>query len=159
MTSLIGENVKLELTSTTPQTVTKVTICLVHVFGTVTGVTGNVITLAGFHGTTFTVTVVPGTTTYTSGGAASTFAAIMTGCQDQRRRPSRHHRGQPHRQLGEHLGAARCDSRQWRGDRVHHHLDHPVGRHGTTTTYTLVPGTTTYFEGKTAGVVGDLADR
>ena len=30
------------------------------------------------------------------------------------------------------------------------------GRHGTTTTYTTVPGTTTYFEGKTAGVAGDL---
>ncbi len=89
---LMGENVKLELTSTTPQTVTKVTICLVHVFGTVTGITGNVITLAAFHGSTFTVTVVPGTTTYTSGGAASAFAAIMVG-SDQRRRPSRHHRG------------------------------------------------------------------
>ena len=30
------------------------------------------------------------------------------------------------------------------------------GRHGTTTTYTTVPGTTTYFEGKTAGVATDL---
>jgi len=76
---LVGENVKLELTSTTPQTVTKVVICLVHVFGTVTGIAGNVITLAGFHGSTFTVTVVPGTTTYTSDGAASVFTAIMTG--------------------------------------------------------------------------------
>ncbi len=77
----IGENVRLELTSTTPQTVTSVTICLVRVFGTVTGVSGNVITLAGFHGTTLTVTVVPGTTTYTSGGAASTFAAVITGAK------------------------------------------------------------------------------
>ena len=77
----IGENVKLELTSTSPQTVTKVTICLERVFGTVTGVTGNVVTLAGFHATTWTVTVVPGTTTYTSGGTASTFAAVVTGAK------------------------------------------------------------------------------
>jgi hypothetical protein len=69
------------LSTTTPQIVTKVTICLAHVFGTVTNVVGSVITLAGFHGTTETVTVVPGTTTYTSGGAASTSASVVDGVQ------------------------------------------------------------------------------
>jgi hypothetical protein len=75
---VVGENVSLDLTSTTPQTVTKVTICLERVFGKVTTVAGNVITLAGFHGSTLTVNV-SGTTTYTSGGAASTLAAVVAG--------------------------------------------------------------------------------
>ena len=77
----VGETVNLVLSTTTPQIVTKVTICLGHVFGTVTNVVGSVITLAGFHGTTETVTVVPGTTTYTSGGAASTSASVVDGVQ------------------------------------------------------------------------------
>src|ERR1035438_4377873 len=77
----VGETVSLELSTTTPQIVTKVTIFLAHVSGTVTNVVGNVITLAGFHGTTETVTVVPGTTTYTSGGAASTSASVVDGVQ------------------------------------------------------------------------------
>ena len=77
----VGETVNLVLSTTTPQIVTKVTICLAHVFGTVTNVVGSVITLAGFHGTTETVTVVPGTTTYTSGGAASTSASVVDGVQ------------------------------------------------------------------------------
>jgi len=75
----VGESVSLELSTATPQIVTKVVICLAHAFGKVTTVVGNVITLAGFHGTTETVTVVPGTTTYTSGGAASTSAAVVAG--------------------------------------------------------------------------------
>jgi len=44
----VGEQVSLALTSTTPQTVTKVTICLERVFGSVTAVAGNVITLSSF---------------------------------------------------------------------------------------------------------------
>jgi len=75
-----GEFVKLDLTSTSPQTVTKVTIFLVHFFGTVTTVAGDVITLDGFHGTTLTVTV-SGTTTYTSGGAPSSLAAVVMGAK------------------------------------------------------------------------------
>ncbi len=76
-----GEFVRLELTPTTPQTVTAVTICLVHFFGTVTGsVVDNVITLTSFHGTTLTVTV-SGTTTYTMGGAPSTIAAVVSGAK------------------------------------------------------------------------------
>ena len=68
------------LTSTSPQTVTKVTIFLEHVIGKVTGVAGDVITITGFHNTTLTVDV-SGTTTYTSGGAASSFAAVVTGVE------------------------------------------------------------------------------
>jgi hypothetical protein len=78
----MGENVKLDLTSTSPQTVTKVTICLVRVFGTVTTpVVGNVITIAGFHSSITTIDVVPGTTTYTSGGAPSSIAAVVMGAK------------------------------------------------------------------------------
>jgi hypothetical protein len=73
-----GENVQLKLTSTTPQTVTAVTIDLVRVFGTVATFTGGVITLTPFHGTTLTVNV-SGTTTYTSGGATSTSVAVIPG--------------------------------------------------------------------------------
>ncbi len=76
----VGEQVSLALTSTSPQTVTKVTIFLDHVFGKVTGVAGDVITITGFHNTTLTVDV-SGTTTYTSGGAASSFAAVVTGVE------------------------------------------------------------------------------
>jgi hypothetical protein len=76
----VGQKVSLELSTTTPQTVTKVTICLVRVFGTVTAVAGNVITIAGFHDSTSATTVgVSSTTTYTSGGAASTLAAVVVG--------------------------------------------------------------------------------
>ena len=93
MTSLIGENVKLELTSTSPQTVTKVTICLVRVFGTVTGVTGNVITLAGLprhhlHGERR-----PRDHDLHLGWRRLSVRRHHDGCQDQRRRPSRHRRG------------------------------------------------------------------
>ena len=76
----VGQKVNLQLSSTTPQTVTKVTICLVRVFGTVTAVAPNVITIAGFHSSTTTVDV-SSTTTYTSGGAASTFAAVIVGAK------------------------------------------------------------------------------
>jgi hypothetical protein len=76
----VGEQVGLALTSTSPQTVTKVTICLVRFTGSVTGVAGNVITIAAHHGTTLTVNV-SGTTTYTSGGAASSLAAVVTGAE------------------------------------------------------------------------------
>ena len=75
----MGENVKLELTSTTPQTVSKVTICLVHVFGTVTApVAGDVITIASDHSSITTVDV-SGTTTYTSDGAPSSLSAVVMG--------------------------------------------------------------------------------
>jgi len=50
------------------------------VVGTVTGVVGNVITIAD-HSSITTVDVVPRTTTYTSGGAASTFAAVIDGAK------------------------------------------------------------------------------
>ena len=76
----VGESVNLDLTSTSPQTVTKVTIQLVCFAGTVTAVAGNVISITGRHGVTLTVDV--GTTTaYTSGGAASTLAAVVVGAE------------------------------------------------------------------------------
>jgi hypothetical protein len=71
-----GEQVQLKLT--TSQTVTAVTIDPVVFFGTVTGVSGSVISLTGFHGTALSVTV-SGTTTYTSGGASSSLSAVVTG--------------------------------------------------------------------------------
>jgi hypothetical protein len=75
-----GEQVDLQLSSTTPQTVTKVTIDLVRFFGQVTSVVNNVITITGFHNTTLTVNV-SGATTYTSGGATSSLAAVIKGAQ------------------------------------------------------------------------------
>jgi hypothetical protein len=75
---VVGDRVNLDLTTTSPQSVTKVTICLVRWTGTVTAVTGSVITITAFHNTSLTVDV-SGTTTYTLGGAASTLGAITTG--------------------------------------------------------------------------------
>ncbi|HEY5010408.1 MAG TPA: hypothetical protein VIH73_04570, partial [Acidimicrobiales bacterium] len=75
---VVGDRVNLDLTTTSPQTVTKVTICLVRWIGTVTGVSGSVITITAFHNTSLSVDV-SGTTTYTLGGAASTLGAVTTG--------------------------------------------------------------------------------
>jgi hypothetical protein len=61
--------------------VTKVTICLVHVSGTVTApVVSGVITIAGSHSGITTVNV-SGTTTYTSGGAPSSLIAVVMGAK------------------------------------------------------------------------------
>jgi hypothetical protein len=76
----VNENVGLELTSTTPQTVTKVVICLTKSVGTVTAVAGDVITITGWNKSTSIVDVST-TTTYTSGGAASSLAAVVVGAQ------------------------------------------------------------------------------
>ena len=75
---VVGDRVNLDLTTASPQTVTQVTICLVRWTGTVTGVSGNVISITAFHNTSLSVDV-SGTTTYTMGGAASTLGAITTG--------------------------------------------------------------------------------
>jgi hypothetical protein len=152
----VGERVNLQLTSAAPQTVTKVTICLARVSGSVTGVSGNVITITGFHKTTIAVTVVPGTTTYTSAGAASSFAAVVDGVEISAVGLS-----------GSAAGTLTANSVNIFVPPVQTHASGIVsalgtnsitlkGRHGTTTTYTTT-GTTTYFEGKTASVVGDLA--
>ena len=151
----VGEQVSLALTSTTPQTVTKVTICLERVSGVVTTVAGNVITITGFHNTTLTVNV-SGTTTYTSGGAASTLAAVVVGAQISAV-------GLP----GSTAGSLNANSVNIWAPRVLTHARGTISALGTnsitlkdhkgnTTTYTTT-GTTTYFEGSTAGVVGDLA--
>ena len=155
----VGETVNLVLSTTTPQIVTKVTICLGHVFGTVTNVVGSVITLAGFHGTTETVTVVPGTTTYTTGGAASTSAAVVDGVQISAV-------GLP----GTTAGSLTANSVNIWAPRVKTHARGVVtafntstnsitikGHDGTSTLYTTSTTGTTYFEGSTAGVAGDLA--
>jgi hypothetical protein len=76
---VVGDRVNLDLTTTSPQTVTQVTICLVRWTGTVTGVSGNVISITAFHNTSLSVDVTTGVTTYTLGGAASTLGAIKTG--------------------------------------------------------------------------------
>ena len=156
----IGENVKLNLTSTTPQTVTKVTICLVHVSGTVTApVVSGVITIAGSHSGITTVNV-SGTTTYTSGGAPSSLIAVVMGAKISAV-------GLP----GTTAGTLNANSVNIWAPRVKTHADGVVTAftnssttnsitlmdEGVLTTYTTVPGTTTYFEGSAAGVVGDLA--
>ena len=74
----VGEHVALTLTSTTPQTVTSVTIALDTFKGTVTGVSGNVISITGHNSTALTVDVST-STTYTLGGAASTLSAVVNG--------------------------------------------------------------------------------
>ncbi len=151
----IGEQVDLALTPTTPQTVTKVTIDLARVSGTVTTVVGNVITITGWHNTTLTVNV-SGTTTYTSGGAASTLAAVVTGAQISAV-------GLP----GSTAGSLNAISVNIWAPRVSTHARGTISalgtnsitlkdRKGNTTTYTTTSATT-YFEGSTAGVVGDLA--
>ncbi len=124
----VGEQVSLALTSTSPQTVTKVTIFLDHVFGKVTGVAGDVITITGFHNTTLTVDV-SGTTTYTSGGAASSFAAVVTGVEISAV-------GLPGSTAGS-LNANSVniwvpkvpivDARQWHRECAGHELDHSEG--------------------------------
>lgn len=76
----VGEQVNLALTSTTPQTVTKVVICLTKFVGKVSVVTGDTIAITNWKGTAFSV-VVSGTTTYTPGGAAPTLGAAVVGAQ------------------------------------------------------------------------------
>ena len=56
---VVGDRVNLDLTTASPQTVTKVTICLVRWTGTVTGVSGNVISITAFHNTSLSVDVSP----------------------------------------------------------------------------------------------------
>jgi len=140
--------------------VTKVTICLERVFGSVTAVAGNVITLSSFHSTTITVNV-SGTTTYTSGGAASSLTAVVVGAQISAVGIA-----------GTTAGSLNASSVNVFAPRV---STPSVSTHargtvtalgtnsitlkdhqGTSTTYTTT-ATTTYFEGSTAGVVGDLA--
>ena len=151
----VNEEVGLELTSTSPQTVTKVEIRLDRFVGAVTTVSGNTITISGRHGTTLNVLVSP-TTTYTSGGAASSFAAVVVGsviCAV----------GLPDATAGT-LDASTVNIRA-------PHLQTFAGgvitalgtnsitvkdRHGDTTTFTTTSATT-YFEGKTAATVTDLA--
>jgi hypothetical protein len=151
----VNEDVSLELTSTSPQTVTKVEIHLARFAGPVTAVAGNTITIGGRHGTTFNV-IVGTATTYTSGGAASTFAAVVVGaviCAT----------GLPDATPGT-LDASTVVIK------APHVQTFAVGvvsalgtgtitlkdRHGNATTYTTT-GTTTYFEGKTAATAAALA--
>ena len=75
---VVGEHVVLSLTTTTPPTVASVTILLSRVRGTVTAINGTVLTIAGHHGSSLSVNTSP-TTTYTLGGAPSTFTAITVG--------------------------------------------------------------------------------
>jgi hypothetical protein len=151
----VGEQVNLALTSTTPQTVTKVTIDLVRYSGKVSAVAGNVITITGFHNTTRTVNV-SGTTSYTSGGAASSITAVVVGA-----------RISAVGLAGSSEGSLNASSVNIWVPRASTHARGTItalgtnsftmkDRDGISTTYTTT-GTTTYFEGSTAGVVGDLA--
>jgi hypothetical protein len=152
---VVGQKVSLALSTTTPQTVTKVTICLVRVFGSVTAVAGDFITVAGSNSTTYAVTV-SGSTTYTSGGAASTLASVVVGAKISAAGLA-----------GTAANSLNASSVKIWAPEVQTHARGTVSalgtnsitlkdRHGNTTTYTTT-GTTTYFEGSTAGVVGDLA--
>jgi hypothetical protein len=150
-----NEEVSLELTSTSPQTVTKVEIHLVRFAGPVTAVAGNTITIGGRHGTTFNV-LVGSATTYTSGGAASTFAAVVVGAVIDAV-------GIPDTTPG----TLDANSVNIWAPRVQTHVSGVVSslgtntitlkdRHGTTTENTT-SSTTTYFEGKTGTTVAALA--
>ena len=151
----VNEEVGLELTSTSPQTVTKVDIRPVLVAGSVTAVSGNTITVAGRHGTTSSVVVSPATT-YTSGGAASTLAAVVVGAVIFAT-------GLPGTTAGT-LDASTVDIKAPHVQTFAAGVVTALGtnsitlkdRQGTTTTYTTSSGTT-YFEGKTAVTVADLA--
>ncbi len=153
---VVGDRVNLDLTTGSSPTVTKVTICLVRWTGTVTGVSSNVISITAFHNTSLSVDVTTGVTTYTLGGAASSLGAITTGAVISAVGV-----------LGSSANTLDANSVNIFAPHVVTHVSGVVstlgtnsitlkGRHGTTTTYTTVPGTTTYFEGKTAGVATDL---
>ncbi len=150
-----GEHVQLDLTSTTPQTVTKVTIDPVHFFGTVTALGTGSFTLAGEHGTSLIVDVVSGVTTYTSGGAPSTFAAVIMNAKVSVV-------GLP----GTTAGTLNANSVNIWAPRLKTHADGTVTGpvvagmitvtdEGVTTTYPTTGAT--YFVGDTAGVAADLA--
>jgi ribosomal protein S11 len=153
-----NEFVSLELTSTSPQTVTKVDIHLVRFVGPVTAVAGDTITISGRHGASLSVIVssTAPATTYTSGGAASTLAAVVVGAVIDAV-------GLP----GATAGTLDASKVNIRAPHVQTHLSGVVSalgtnsitlkdRHGNVTTYTT-SGTTTYFEGKTTVSASDLA--
>jgi hypothetical protein len=151
----LNEDVSLELTSTSPQTVSKVEIHLARVAGPVTAVAGNTITIGGRHGTTFNV-LVGAATTYTSGGAPSTLAAVVVGaviCAT----------GLPDAAPGT-LDASTVVIKAPHLQTFAFGVISALGtntitlkdRHGDATTYTTT-GTTTYFEDKTAATVAALA--
>jgi len=77
----VGERVLVQLTNTTPQTVTSVVIQLSSFEGKVTAVAGNVITITGHEGSTSRTVNVTATTTYLQGGTASTLAAVVVGSE------------------------------------------------------------------------------
>ncbi len=151
----VNEQVSLELTSTSPQTVTKVDIHLVRLTGAVTAFAGTTITIAGRHGTSLSV-VVSGATTYTSDGAPSTSAAVMVGAVI-------YAVGLP----GATAGTLDASTVSIKAPHVQTQASGVVSalgtnsitlkdRHGNATTFTT-SGTTTYFEGKTAATVAALA--
>ena len=75
---VVGEHVIVTLTSTTPETVASVTIELSRVRGTVTAISGSALSITNPRGVALTVNT-SGSTTYTLGGTASTFSAIVVG--------------------------------------------------------------------------------
>lgn len=75
---VVGDRVEIGVSPSSPTTASSVTIELAMLFGTVSSVSGNTITIKDPQG--FTRTIVVGTTTtYTQGGAASTLAAVTVG--------------------------------------------------------------------------------
>ena len=151
----INENVDLMLTSTTPQTVTSISIHLVKFEGKVSAISGNTITISGWNSTTRTVNV-SATTTYTLNGAPSTLGAITVGSEIEAKGL-----------LGTNATTLNAVSVRIRQPEVKTHVEGMItalgtntvtiqGRHGTSTVYTTTAATT-YFEGKTAVTIAALA--
>jgi Domain of unknown function (DUF5666) len=77
---VVGDRVQIGVSSTSSTTASSVSIELAMLFGTVSTVSGNTITIKDPQGFTRTI-VVGSATTYSQGGASSTIAAVVTGAK------------------------------------------------------------------------------
>jgi hypothetical protein len=75
---IVGERVVVTTSAASPTTATKISIKLATLAGTVTSVSGNVITLTGGEGFTRTIDV-SSATTYSEGGSATTLSSVIVG--------------------------------------------------------------------------------
>jgi hypothetical protein len=75
---VVGQNVDVSRLNAAPSNAVKITIEMATLYGTVTAVSGNTITITGGGGFTRTIEV-SAATTYTEGGSASTLSAVVVG--------------------------------------------------------------------------------
>jgi hypothetical protein len=75
---VVGERVVVTTSSASPTTASKISIKLATLTGTVTSVSGNVITITGGEGFTRTIDV-SSATTYSEGGSATTLSSVIVG--------------------------------------------------------------------------------